>query len=260
MSDSPVVISREGSIATLTINRPDKLNALNSDVLAKIGDAVAELDADPQVRAVIVTGAGDRAFVAGADIAELADLTPEQAHAFSVAGGRSFGAMERSAKPFIAVVNGFALGGGCELALACDVILASDRAKFGLPEVTLGVIPGFGGTQRLSRLIGPNAAKMWTMTGGIHDAETAKRLGLAYEVYPADELMANAQKIAATIAKRAPLAVAACKRVIAQGAHLPLEAAVAMESEAFAECFGTEDLRTGMQAFLAKTKAKFEGR
>ncbi len=260
MSQAPVLLSRDGAIATLTINRPDKLNALNSHVLKEIGTAVKTLDKDPDVRAVIVTGAGDRAFVAGADIAELADLTPQQAHAFSVTGGQSFSAIERSPKPFIAAVNGFALGGGCELALACDVILASDKAKFGLPEVTLGVIPGFGGTQRLARLIGPNAAKMWTMTGGIYDAETAKRIGLAYDVLPTEQLMARAVKVASTIAKRAPLAVAACKRVIHQGASMSLDDAVALESNEFAASFATEDLRTGMRAFLGKTKAQFEGR
>lgn len=261
MTDAPVLIERRDAVATLIINRPTKLNALNSEVLRLIGEAVATLDDDASVRAVIVTGAGPKAFVAGADIAELSSMTPQEAQRFSEVGGRSFSAMERSSKPFIAVVQGFALGGGCELALACDAILATERAKFGLPEVSLGVIPGFGGTQRLARLIGPNAAKLWAMSGAIHDAQTAKRLGLVYDVYATQEdAMAAAQSLASTIASMAPLAVAACKRVIQAGLQGSLEDGIALESREFGGCFATEDQSIGMQAFLEKSKPTFVGR
>ena len=255
-----VLSSRHGAVALLTLNRPDKLNALNSEVLAVLGHRIDELEHDPTVRVVVLTGTGTRAFVAGADIAELLPMDDRSALDFSELGNEVLKRIERSSKPFIAAVNGFALGGGCELALACDVILASNTARFGFPEVTIGVIPGFGGTQRLARLIGRNAAKHWVMTGDVFPADEAQRIGLCYRLYPPEELMDAAMKTADRMAQRAPLAVAECKRIINRGIQLPLEYALEAESRAFARCFRTQDQKEGMTAFIEKRKPLFEGR
>jgi enoyl-CoA hydratase len=255
-----VLLERHGPVGVLTVNRPDKLNALNLSVLHALAARLDEIEHDDALRVVVLTGAGERAFVAGADIAELAPMDYHEAMEFSTAGNVVLNKMEKSRRPFIAAVNGFALGGGCELALACDVILASNTARFGFPEVTIGVIPGFGGTQRLARLIGRNAAKHWVMTGDVFPAEEAQRIGLCYRLYPPEELLDAAMAAARKMAGRAPLAVAEAKRIINRGIQLPLEYALEAESRAFARCFQTHDQSEGMAAFMAKRRPDFQGR
>jgi enoyl-CoA hydratase len=255
-------VERAGHVATITVNRPDKLNALNAAVVDELARAFAELASmagDDAVRAAILTGAG-RAFVAGADIAAMAEMTPVEARRFSAAGQATCAAIEAAPFPVIAAVNGFALGGGCELALACDFIVAADTAKFGQPEVTLGVLPGFGGTQRLLRRVGVARARELVYTGDLINAEQALAIGLVNAVVPAADLAARARDLAAKIASRGPLAVAAAKRVILRGAALDLTAACDLEAEAFASLFGSGDQRAGMRAFLDKTKPAFSGK
>jgi enoyl-CoA hydratase len=251
--------SRDGAVAVLTIDRPKALNALDAATLAALSRQIDALDGDASVRAVILTGAGDKAFVAGADIAALRDMGHGQALEFSRFGGGVFRRLEQLRVPVIAAVNGFALGGGLELALACDVILASTKAKFGLPEVTLGVVPGFGGTQRLARAIGANAARLWVLSGDVFPADEALRLGLAYSLHDPAELCDAAMTLARKIASRGPLAVAEAKAVLDAGPDMPLDAAVELESQAFARCFQTADQREGMDAFLGKRTAQFQG-
>jgi enoyl-CoA hydratase len=251
----------DGPIATVTISREPQLNALSSQVIAELTHAAGELDISTDVRVVILTGAGEKAFVAGADIAEMVELTPTQAHAFSEMGGALGETIERSDKAWIAAVNGFALGGGCELALACDFIHASETAKFGQPEVKLGVIPGFGGTQRLPRRVGVAKAKELCMTGDVVPAAEALRIGLCDAVWPQAELMTKVRELAMRIAANGPLAVAECKRLIHLGQSATLEHALAMEQRSFGLLFATADQREGMAAFLAKPKraAAFKG-
>jgi len=258
--------TQSGHVATLTINRPDKLNALNAEVLAELhatltGIVTESTMGDPgcATRAVVLTGAG-KAFVAGADIAAMAEMTTTAAARFSEAGHALCAALEAAPFPVLAAVNGFALGGGLELALACDFILAADTAKVGLPEVTLGVIPGFGGTQRLARRIGLGRARELVYTGRMVTAEEALRLGLVNEVVPGADLLARATKVAEQIAGAGPLAVAAAKRAMLHGSEIALGPACELERQAFAGLFGTEDQRTGMAAFLAKQKATFAGK
>ncbi|HEV7555424.1 MAG TPA: enoyl-CoA hydratase-related protein [Kofleriaceae bacterium] len=255
-------VSTEGHLAIVTINREAALNALSPQVLAELAHVAGELEVSTDIRVVILTGAGDKAFVAGADISEMHDMTPVQAHAFAEMGGAIGDAIESSDKPWIAAVNGFALGGGCELALACDFIYASDKAKFGQPEVKLGVIPGFGGTQRLARRVGVAKTKELCMTGDPIDAAEALRIGLADKVVPHGELLAACQATAAKIAANAPLAVAAVKKLVHEGQSATLRQALALEQHAFGLLFATHDQREGMAAFLAKPKraAKFEGK
>lgn len=255
-----VTVAREGAVATVTLNRPDKLNALNAELLEALAAAIAELEADTSVRAAVVTGAGEKAFAAGADIQAMSTLRPAEARAFAELGHRVGRAMETSRLPFVGAVNGFALGGGCELALACDFLYASDRAKFGQPEVNLGVIPGFGGTQRLLRRVGIARARELCLTGQMIGADEALRIGLVNAVVPGAELAAKAKAAAELIAQKGPLAVAACKRAFAQGEGVPLAVANALEVEAFAGLFGSDDQREGMQAFLEKRAAAFVGR
>jgi enoyl-CoA hydratase len=246
----------DGAIATVTINREAQLNALSSQVIAELTHAACELDVSSDIRAVILTGAGEKAFVAGADIAEMVELTPTQAHAFSEMGGALGETIENSDKAWIAAVNGFALGGGCELALACDFIHASETAKFGQPEVKLGVIPGFGGTQRLARRVGVAKAKELCMTGDTIGAGEALRIGLVDAVWPHTELMTKVRELAGRIADNGPLAVAEVKRLIHLGQSAPLEQALALEQRSFGLLFGTADQREGMSAFTAKPKRK----
>jgi enoyl-CoA hydratase len=247
-----------GPVATVTVDRPKALNALNTQTLHDLEGALAQVRAAPEVRALIVTGAGEKAFVAGADIAEMSHYTTSQALMFSQLGHRVFAELEALAIPTIAAVNGFALGGGCELALACDLVYASDRAKFGLPEVSLGVIPGFGGTQRLSRLLSKSRAKELVFTGDIIDAPKAKEYGFVLDVLAPDALLPHCQTVATTIAKRGPLAIAQAKRVIEAGADLSLKAAMELERQAFALLFGSGDQKEGMEAFLAKRPPVFK--
>ncbi len=253
-----VKLELDGPIAVITIDRPKALNALNRQVLTELSQAIAQVAANTALRALIVTGGGEKAFVAGADIAEMANFTHAEALTFGELGHSVLDSLEALTIPVIAAVNGFALGGGSELALACDFIYASEKAKFGLPEVTLAVIPGFGGTQRLTRLVGRARAKEMIFTGDMIDAVKAKDIGLALEVLPAAELMAHCKKIATTIAKRGPLAVAQAKHVIDGGAALQLKDGNSIERDAFARLFGTADQKEGMTAFLGKRAAEFK--
>ncbi|MGZ3423798.1 MAG: enoyl-CoA hydratase-related protein [Polyangiales bacterium] len=252
---SEVLLSREGAIATITVNRPDKLNALNRAVLEGLHRAFGEL-VGTDVRAAILTGAGEKAFVAGADIASMKGLSTAEAKAFADLGHGLGNLMEGLAFPIIAQVNGFALGGGCELAMACDLVYASDKAKFGQPEVNLGVIPGFGGTQRLTRRVGVGKARELVYTGDIIDANEAHRIGLCEAVIPAAELAAHVRKVAEKIATKGPLAIQQAKKVIRRG-DPTLESANELEAQAFAMLFGTADQKEGMTAFLEKRPAKF---
>jgi enoyl-CoA hydratase len=257
---STVLVERDDHVVTLTLNRPDKLNALSRELLSELTLQVAELAADASVRCAILTGAGDKAFAAGADIAAMSEMTPAQAKAFADAGHRLGHALEAAHFAIIAAVNGFALGGGCELALACDFVYASDKAKMGQPEVNLGVIPGFGGTQRLARRVGEARARELCMTGDMIGADEALRIGLVNAVVPHAELLPRVREVARKVASKGPLAVAAIKRVVVRGADVPLPTAGELEATAFAALFGTIDQREGMRAFLEKRPAKFEGR
>ena len=252
-----VLVERDGPVAVITVNRPKSMNALNSLTLRELTQAVREC-ADE--RAIILTGTGDRAFVAGADISEMAPMTPWQAREFSELGHVLTALIEDIPCAAIAAVNGYALGGGLELAVACDMIFASDNAKLGLPEVSLGVTPGFGGTQRLVRLVGKLKAKEMIFTGDMVDAKTALDIGLVNEVLPREKLLARCKEIAAKIATRGPLAVARAKRLVERGYDMPLRAANRQEAESFALLFDTEDRREGMRAFVEKRPPKFTGK
>lgn len=245
--------------ALVTIDRPRALNALSSAVLSELTQATSELELVDEVRVVILTGAGDKAFVAGADIAEMRELGPRQAEALAEMGGILAATIETSGKPYIAAVNGFALGGGLELALACDFLYASRSAKLGLPEVKLGVIPGFGGTQRLPRRVGVAKAKEMIFTGEMIDAEEGLRIGLIDAVHAPEALLEATVKTAGRIARNGPLAVAEAKRLVHMGQSMSLEAAVTLEQRTFAGLFASEDQREGMAAFLDKRPAKFRG-
>lgn len=262
MQNEHVVVERTGAIATITINRPDKLNALNAHVVAGLASAFGGLTAsgdDEPVRVAILTGAG-KAFVAGADIAEMATLTPVEAKRFADAGHRLCHLIESSPFVVIAAVNGFALGGGCELALACDFIYAAEGAKLGQPEVNLGVIPGFGGTQRLLRRVGNARARELVYTGDMITADQALNMGLVNAVCPLADLLPRVREVAQKIATKGPLAIAAAKRVMLHGEGLDLASACELEAQAFAGLFGSEDQRGGMKAFLEKAKPVFRGR
>lgn len=258
-----VLVDRAGPLATVTINRPDKMNALNArvvhDLVRVFQGLLAPVDGEEPVRAAILTGAG-KAFVAGADIGAMAAMTPIEAKRFSDAGQTLCSAIESLPFPVIAAVNGYALGGGCELALSCDFIVAAEGAKLGLPEVTLGVIPGFGGTQRLLRRVGIAKARELVYTGDMVTAEQAFAFGLVNAVVPAAELVLRARDIALKIASRGPLAVAAAKRVMLRGEALDLPSACELEAQTFAGLFGSEDQVGGMKAFLEKAKPAFKGR
>jgi len=260
MSFENLQIAREEGLALVTVNRPKSLNALNRATIAELTRAVDELAADPSIRALILTGAGEKAFVAGADIAEMANLTSPEALEFSRAGHRLCDRLEALPIPTLAAVNGFALGGGCELALACDLIVASEKARFGQPEVSLGVIPGFGGNGRLTRAVGVQRARELIYTGDIVDAQSALALGLAVAVVPPEQVLDRCRDIAKRIAQKGPLAIAQAKRVLRTGADLPLDAANALETQAFAALFGSSDQKEGMKAFLEKRPPHFEGR
>jgi enoyl-CoA hydratase len=255
-----VLVAYEGAIATVTVNRPKALNALNSHTVTELLELSTDLEANPNVRAVILTGAGDKAFVAGADISEMSEMRPREARYFAELGGALMTAIETSDKPWIAAVNGYALGGGCELALACDFIYAARGAKIGQPEVTLGVVPGFGGTQRLLRRVGIAKAKEIVFTGDPVDADEALRIGLADLVVDKSELIVRARQTSEKIATKGPLAIAEAKRAMLHGQSLPLPDACALEAAAFASLFDTSDQKEGMKAFLQKRPAVFEGK
>ena len=249
----------EAGIYRLTLNRPRALNALNSATLAELAHAIARVAVDDGARVMLITGAGEKAFVAGADIAEMQNFTPRDARAFSESGMRVMHALEALPMPVIALVNGYALGGGCELAMACDWIIASEHAVFGQPEVGVGIPPGFGGTQRLARLVGRALALELLTTGRQVRADEALRVGLANHVYPAPELGAKGVEMARLIAAKAPLAVRFAKEAAQRGQHLDLTTACALESNLFALAYATEDQTEGMRAFLEKRAAQFRG-
>jgi enoyl-CoA hydratase len=244
----------------LTVNRPDRLNALSRDTLAQIGRAVRAFAEDTAQRALIVTGAGEKSFVAGADIAELAALGPAEAEEYSRSGQAVMDLVERSAKPVIAAINGYALGGGCELALACDWIVASDKAVFGQPEVNLGICPGFGGTQRLSRLVGKGMALELCTTGRMVKADEALRIGLVNHVVAPSELAHKGLELARLIAAKGPVAVKMTKHLIQRGQDIDLANANAMEADVFGLLCASDDKREGMTAFLDKRTPNFAGR
>ncbi len=244
---------QEGYIGTVIINRPNALNALNSQVLDELREVFNNIDTD-KTRVILVTGSGEKAFVAGADITEMLNLNSIEGEKFSKKGNDLFRKIEMFPIPTIAVINGFALGGGCELALSCDIRLCSENAIFGQPEVTLGITPGFGGTQRLSRLVGLGKAKEIIFTGNLVKAKEALEIDLVNHIYPSEILMEEAIKMANKIAKNAPIAVSKSKRAINDGFDIDMNRAIIIEEKEFALCFKTEDQKEGMKAFLEKRK------
>lgn len=251
-----ILLTIEGHVATITINRPQALNALSTQVLTELNVALDEIDANKDVYAVILTGAGEKSFVAGADIAEMKDKSVAEAAAYGAFGNEVFRKIETFRCPVIAAINGFALGGGCELAMSCDIRLASENAVFGQPEVGLGITPGFGGTQRLARTVGVGIAKEMIYTARNIKAPRAAEIGLVNKVVPAEELMATAQKMASIIAGNAPIAVAYSKVAINEGLQKDIDGGIAVEVKEFSDCFATEDQSYGMTCFLEKTKGK----
>ncbi len=250
----------EPGIHVLTINRPKVLNALNGPTIQELGEAIDLVAVDANARALLLTGAGDKAFVAGADISQMRDYSPLEARGWAQSTMSVFRRLELLPCPTIGVVNGYALGGGCELAMSCDFILAGERAVFGQPEVNLGVTPGFGGTQRLSRLVGRAMALELIVTGRQIKAQEALTIGLVNHVYPDDELMERALDMGRLIASKGPVAVRLAKEAIQRGQDLDLENACLLESEIFALCFASDDQSEGMAAFLERRQAVFEGR
>ena len=245
-------LEKRPPLAVVTIDRPKVLNALNDDTLAELSHAMEDLAADPAIRVILLTGAGGRAFVAGADIRELAALTAEEGQAFALRGQSVFRRIETLGKPVIACIQGFALGGGCELAMACTLRLAAEDARFGQPEVKLGIIAGYGGSQRLPRLVGRGAGLKMLLTGAMIDAREALRIGLVDEVLPAADLMPRAEALALEIAANAPLALAETLRAVDEGLDQPLDLALLRESVRFGHLCGTADKNEGAQAFLEK--------
>ena len=261
MSDlQHIQISWDGELAVITVDRPEKLNALNSDVILELGDAFDSLRHDDQVRGVILTGAGEKAFVAGADIGELAQMDALSGVEVSRRGQGVFRAIERFPKPVLAAVGGYALGGGCELALACHLRVASESAQFGLPEVSLGIMPGYGGTVRLARLIGLGRAVELTLTGEMINAQRALAIGLVSEVVPREDLLDAAKALMRKVTKNGPVAVRMALESIYRSMDAPLAEAMATEAAIFGLLASTEDMREGMTAFLEKRKADFQGR
>jgi len=255
-----LLVAIDGAVATVTVNRPKVLNALNAATLTELGEAMRGLRADASVRVVILTGAGDKAFVAGADINELAALTPDAGKAHAELGQRVFDLVEQLGKPVIAAVNGFALGGGCELAMACTVRLAADTAKFGQPEVKLGLTPGFAGTQRLPRLVGKGCAMELVLGGGMIDAAEAYRIGLVNRVVPAASLSDEARALAQAWAANAPMAMRYSMEAITHGLETSFAEGCFVEASLFGLAFATEDMQEGTRAFLEKRKPEFKGR
>ena len=249
-----VLLEKKGNIAVATINRPKALNALNSEVLEDLNELVELVNADEEIRALVLTGSGEKAFVAGADIGEMSTLTKAGGEAFGKKGNNVFRKLETMPIPTIAAVNGFALGGGCELSMSCDIRICADTAVFGQPETGLGITPGFGGTQRLARLVGPGMAKQLIYSAKNIKADEALRIGLVNAVYPLEELLPAAEKLAATIAKNAPIAVRACKKAVNDGLQVDMDRAVTVEEKLFGSCFETEDQKNAMSAFVEKRK------
>jgi enoyl-CoA hydratase len=260
MSDDVVLVKKDGPIAVVTINRPKALNALNSAVLDALGSAADDLAADDAIRVVIVTGSGEKSFVAGADISEMVEMTPLQAREFMSKGHRVMNRLQYMEKPVIAAINGFCLGGGLELAMACDIRYASEKARIGLPEVGLGIHPGFGGTQRLPRLVGQGKASEMVFTGKHIKADEAFQIGLVQKVAPPEKLMEEVMGLAKTICKQGPVAVKMAKASVNQGLATDFRSGLKFEIQSVAQTFATEDLKEGMKAFLEKRKPEFKNK
>jgi len=259
MKFANIIFQNENGIATITFNRPKALNALNIKLLFEFSQALDEIINNEDIRVLILTGAGDKAFVAGADITELAEFNPLQAKCFAIDGQNAINKLQKLSIPVIAAVNGFALGGGSEIALACDFIYASDNSKFGLPEINLGLIPGFGGTQRLSRLIGKNMAKEMIFTGKMISAQEAHEIGLVNKICTQEELINKVNKTAKLIASKGKVALRAAKETINNGLDVDISTGCNLEINAFALCMASEDSKEGTKAFLEKRKANFKG-
>jgi enoyl-CoA hydratase/carnithine racemase len=260
MAFENLILERDGAVAILTINRPKVLNALNTPTVDDLRRAVLEVKHDPGVRVVIITGAGDKSFVAGADINELAVQTPTQGKEHSIRGQHVFDLIENMGKPVIAAINGFALGGGCELAMACTLRLAADTARLGQPEINLGIIPGYAGTQRLSRLVGKGVALDILLTGRQVKADEALQIGLVNKVVPAAELMTHARALASELASKAPLAMQYIIEAVNRGLEVSFDKGQFLEATLFGLVASTEDMREGTRAFLEKRKPEFKGR
>lgn len=257
MSYETVIVEYEGSTAIIKINRPNALNALNRKVFEELGAVLDEMQGAVTPKVVIITGVGDRAFVAGSDITDMKDLTSFESRGFANLAGKTINKVENLDRPVIAAINGFALGGGCELAMACDIRIASDTAKLGQPEINLGIIPGSGGTQRLPRLVGPSKAKQLIFTGELIDANAALAIGLVDKVVPHGQLMEEAKKLASLIAGKPRIALEMAKSSVNRGLDVDLRTALNYEIECFAQCFASDDQKEGVKAFLEKRKANF---
>lgn len=257
---STLLIAEEDGVAVVTINRPKALNALNSTVLDELAQAFDEFTTNDAVKAVIVTGSGEKSFVAGADITQMKDMNVAEGKIFAEKGQNTFLKIEQCPKPVIAAVNGFALGGGCELSMACDIRIASENAKFGQPEVGLGIVPGFGGTQRLPRLVGRGMAKLLIYTGDMIDAQEALRIGLVQKVVAPESLLTEAKGVVKRILKKSSIAVNFAKDAINRGMEMDIPNAMQYEAYIFGTCFASEDQKEGMTAFVEKRKPAFSGR
>ncbi len=259
MKFETIDFKQAGYVGTLTIQRPEALNALNAKVLEELSTFAEEVSNNREIRALIVTGAGEKAFVAGADIKAMSGMTPEKAKEFATSAQKVFDSIENLPFAVIAAVNGFALGGGCELALSCDIIIASEKAKFGLPEVTLGLLPSFGGTQRLPRAVGLFKAREMVFSGEFYSAQDCQSMGLVNRVVAPAQVIIEAQKLAEKIASRAPVAVAKAKQSLNKGYELHIRDGLKQEAELFGELFNTEDHKEGIDAFITKRQPSFVG-
>lgn len=262
MAYENTLLAKEGRVATITINRPDKMNALNHQTLTELGHALDDVAQDDAVGALVITGSGDKAFVAGADISELLEVAGNDQGAAELAGfGQSvFRKLDQLGKPSVAMINGFALGGGCELALACTLRTASNKARLGLPEVSLGIIPGYGGSQRLARIAGPGVAREWILTGDMFGAEDAQRMGVINRVFAPEELAEGTQKLVQSMLSKGPIALRFGMEAVLRGWDMDQEQGEVMETEYFGKAALTQDMREGMAAFLEKRKANFTGK
>jgi len=260
MNYKNILVKETDGVATITINRPDALNALNKETLLELSSAIDALENNKKIKVAIITGSGDKAFIAGADIKQMKDLTPLEAKEFSEVGHNLLFKIEKSHIPFIAAVNGYALGGGCELMMACDIIYASDKALIGQPEINLGISPGFGGTQRLPRLVGKTKAKELLLTGNNLSAEDAKNIGLVNNVVESDKLIEKVEKLASKIASKSSVQINFIKELVNKGLDLDLSNACALEISYFSSSFSTHDQKEGMNAFAEKRKPAFKGK
>jgi enoyl-CoA hydratase len=255
-----LLVDVAGPVATVTVNRPRAMNSLSFDTLREMEEAFSALEKNAEIKVIILTGAGQKAFVAGGDISAMENMSPMEGRAFALLAQTLLNRIERFRKPVIAAVNGYALGGGCELAMSCDLRIAADTARFGQPEVNLGIIPGWAGTQRLPRLVGKGRALELLFTGDMIDAAEAHRIGLVNRVVPADELLEEARKLAEKIASKGQVAIGMIKEAVHNGLEMDSARAIGYEAELFALCFSTEDQKEGMNAFLNKRKAEFRDR